>query len=845
MKKLLLLLLVLLCSLRAWTAQRSPEEALSIARTFFMQSSGVATRNVADVQLVAVSGDLLKSASTRGVEGIAFYVYNNAQSAYVIVSGDDRMKSVLGYSDNGGFVTENLPSNIQGWLENYNTAYMELVNGKQEMIEPQLLTRATFPKTVAPMMSGINWDQDTPYKNACPIVDTERSVTGCVATAMAMIMKYYEYPVKGKGAHSYKLKDGQTCSFNYGNTTFRWDKMLPQYVSGAYTAEEADAVAELMYACGVAVEMVYSPNGSGASSRAVAQALIDYFGYNENLGYVSREYFTSTEWMDMIKKELSEGRPVLYNGASIDVGHEFVFDGYDAQDMVHVNWGWGGANNGYFEVTSLNPSSPGIGGGTNLGGGFVFGQGMITGMQPSSESMTYVSRFYLSKLEASKLEVTKEEKFAITITKMFNMTSMLKNGQLALIAEKGGEQLSLGKTAIGDVKSNYGTNSMTLSDVTIPKSLADGTYALYMATKDERETRWSRVRGIVGNETQFTLVVTGEKCVLTPFSGSLKRDEIIGSVESLHNLYGGRRGDFRVLLTNQSTTTELYGQMAVVFITKDEAQNALALVGEDQVLLPPGTVDKELLLSGDLQTYSQALDLSAGDYYICPAIQWGDYWWFMTDAANTVTVNKATGSPTLVAKNIRLENNQLKEGETLKLSADLSLSGIGNVYDEKLMAAIFKVGENSTTNLHYAEVFVEEGKSLNFMMEIDPMVGEGKYTVNLYKPEANGQYNGDKPLAVLSFTVSSITGIEDEVVDKDVVVIYGQPVEDVLRVHTSVAASNISIYNVSGQKVLQQVLSDTTGNEYSVSVGRLTAGYYIVILQSVDGKIYRSKFIKK
>lgn len=302
MKKLLLLLLVLLCSLRAWTAQRSPEEALSIARTFFMQSSGVVTRNVADVQLVAVSGDLLKSASTRGAEGVAFYVYNNAQSAYVIVSGDDRMKSVLGYSDNGGFVTENLPSNLRGWLENYNAAYMELVNGKQEVIEPQLLTRATFPETVDPMMSDINWDQDTPYKNACPIVDTERSVTGCVATAMAMIMKYYEYPVKGKGAHSYKLKDGQTCSFNYGNTTFRWDKMLPQYVSGAYTAEEADAVAELMYACGVAVEMVYSPNGSGASSRAVAQALIDYFGYNENLGYVSREYFTSTEWMDMIKK---------------------------------------------------------------------------------------------------------------------------------------------------------------------------------------------------------------------------------------------------------------------------------------------------------------------------------------------------------------------------------------------------------------------------------------------------------------------------------------------------------------------------------------------------------------
>ena len=117
MKKLLLLSLVLLCSLTAWTAQRSPEEALSIARTFFIQSSEAVTRNTGDIQLVAVSNDLLKSVSTRSVEGTAFYVYNHGQSAYVIVSGDDRMKPVLGYSDRGAFVINNLPPNIQSWLE--------------------------------------------------------------------------------------------------------------------------------------------------------------------------------------------------------------------------------------------------------------------------------------------------------------------------------------------------------------------------------------------------------------------------------------------------------------------------------------------------------------------------------------------------------------------------------------------------------------------------------------------------------------------------------------------------------------------------------------------------------
>lgn len=266
MKKLLLLSLVLLCSLTAWTAQRSPEEALSIARTFFIQSSEAVTRNTGDIQLVAVSNDLLKSVSTRSVEGTAFYVYNHGQSAYVIVSGDDRMKPVLGYSDRGAFVINNLPPNIQSWLESYNAVYTALAGGEQVIKEPRLLTRAVFPETVAPMLGDINWNQDAPYNNACPLVQGSRSMTGCVATAMAMILKYHNFPVKGKGTHSYKTSSGLECSFDYGSTTFSWNEMRSQYVGGNYTTEEANAVAELMHACGVAVDMEYSPSSSGAYS---------------------------------------------------------------------------------------------------------------------------------------------------------------------------------------------------------------------------------------------------------------------------------------------------------------------------------------------------------------------------------------------------------------------------------------------------------------------------------------------------------------------------------------------------------------------------------------------------
>ena len=845
MKRLLLLSLVLLCSLSAWTAQRSPEEALSIARTFFMQSSGAVTRNSGEVQLAAVSTDLLKSASTRSVGGTAFYIYNYAQSAYVIVSGDDRMKPVLGYSDNGSFITENLPVNILGWLELYNAAYAQLGNAEKTVTEPKLLTKTNFPASVSPLLENICWDQSEPYNNTCPLYKGERCVTGCVATAMAMILKYHEYPVKGKGTHSYKTSSGIECSFDYGNTTFDWDNMLPQY-EGNYNTTHANAVAQLMSACGIAVDMEYSPSASGAYSHLVGQALIDYFGYDGNLGLVYRQYFASAEWMNLIKLEINEKRPIYYFGSSDDGGHAFVFDGYDAQDMVHVNWGWSGINNGYFEVSSLNPSSPGIGGGSNLGGGFTQGQAMYLGLQPPSASSRYTSHFSLAKLQTNKKEFSKGESFTLTATEIYNMNLLFKGGSLGLIVEKDGKQSVLWSRELESIETYYGYGRISISNVTIPNDFANGTYAMYLATQDIRESTWSRVRGDYGSETQFTLVVTDDRCTLTPFTGNLMiGEELDGRLEILHNLYSGRRADFRVLLSNSSPTDEFYGDAGVLFATADGNYTIVGLVGATQLELKPGTDNRDISISTDL-VYKRgdvSTEIPVGDYYICPYVQWGGSVYNISGEWIAVTVGRALGSPTLVIDNVRLENSQLQVGEKLKLLADLSLGGTGNVYDGTLRAAIFAVGQGTTSNLHYANVFVEEGRPYDFELEIDPQIGEGSYTINLYKQNLLGGYD-NTPVSRLNFSVGPVTGIEDEIADKDGIIIVRQPVEDILSIHTSHAARMISIYNLSGQQMMMQKEFEDK-KEYSISVKGLAAGYYIVILQSVDGKTYRSKFIKK
>lgn len=843
MRKLLLLSWLLLCSLMVWAAQRSSEDALSIARSFFMQSNSIATRNAADVQLVAVSSDLLNSTSTRSAtNGNAFYIYNNAHSAYVIVSGDDCMKPVLGYSDNGSFITENLPVNILSWLEYYNAVYENIKNGKKVFAEPKLLIRKSFPASISPLLGEINWNQDTPYNNACPMIQGQRSVTGCVATAMAMILKYYEYPAKGTG-HYFYTSNGVQYSFDYGNTTFDWNNMLPQY-SGTYTAEQADAVAQLMLACGVAVDMQYSPYSSGAYSYQVGQALIDYFEYDGNLGLVYRQYFTSAEWMNLIKSEINEKRPIYYFGSSDDGGHAFVFDGYDTQDMVHVNWGWSGMNNGYFEVASLNPDSPGIGGGSNLGGGFTRGQGMYLGIQPPTSSSNFTSHFYMTELEVNKEEIAKGDVFKLTITKIFNMSMACKNSKLAVIAEKEGKQSILGQIALATMINTYeGYNTFSLSNLKIPNDFADGTYSVYVATKDEREATWSRVRGYVGSDAQLILVVAGNKCTLTPFSGNLSREEDIEvSVELVHNLYSGLKGDFKMLVSNKSASDEYYGLVGVALFKADKEPSFVAIVGDVQVEIKPGTVNRELAVAGDLAVTKNYVttNIPAGDYYICPCIDWGGFTYTIGELT-PVTIKEAYGAADLKVSQPRLEKTQLQVGENLKLLADLSLSGNGNVYAGTLTAAIFQYDDRYASSVHYQNVFVEAEQAVNFVMEIPLNMGVGDHTVGLYKPDSNGD-----PTLVryLSFSVGPATGIEDEVTDKDELVVCQQPVDDILNIRTSNAVQMISVYNLSGQQMIQQKEAGDK-KEYSIPVRGLTAGYYIVVLQSADGKVYKSKFMKR
>lgn len=325
----------------------SAEDAMAVAANF--RSNEGMRFAPADVKMSIAYSGLTDS-------GVAYYAVNYGKNeGFALVSGDDRAPEVLGYSTTGEFPAGELPLNVKWWL----AEYARQIDYIREHATGTYNVKAQANRQNIPQLLHVAWDQDAPYNNLCPTVRGGRAVTGCVATAMAQVMKYYNWPVKSEGQCTY---NGRTVTLN---TTFDWDNMLDTYMSGKYTTAQGTAVAQLMFDCGRSVDMEYSSSASGAYTDYIPGAFYRNFGYDKSIAYSIREYYSDTEWDDMMYAELAAGRPIVYGGNTrSQEGHQFIADGYE-NGYYHINWGWSGAYDGYFLLDALDPDGQGIGGGSS------------------------------------------------------------------------------------------------------------------------------------------------------------------------------------------------------------------------------------------------------------------------------------------------------------------------------------------------------------------------------------------------------------------------------------------------------------------------------------------------
>lgn len=310
--------------------------------------------------LSIAQSQLAKRAKTRSAQSVrklaeerCYTVYGSDTKGFVIVSRDDSFTPVIGYSDTK-FDANSLPCGMRWWLETISEQ-MEAKTSASFMESSNSIRRAaSFSPT--PFFCKTEWDQGDPYNFFAPEFNGSHAPTGCVATAMSQIMKFFTYPAQGKGQGYYTIEGNSSRVTENITGVYEWDKMQDKYSNFGLTDDIRIPVARLMKDAGLATHMTYGSNGSGAYSVEAARGFAYNFGYDSlALHCFYRQFFDEEAWMQCIYDELGKGRPILYTGVSGSGGHAFVFDGIDENGKIHVNWGWGGSCNGYYDFADLNP----------------------------------------------------------------------------------------------------------------------------------------------------------------------------------------------------------------------------------------------------------------------------------------------------------------------------------------------------------------------------------------------------------------------------------------------------------------------------------------------------------
>lgn len=489
-KKQTLLLAAALVATVASARNLSPDEALARASSFARTGSN---------PTLVYAGSAVKSTDA------AVYVFNRGtDEGYLVLSAEDSATPVLGFADEGSFDPFRIPDNMRWWLKCYAEQVDWLAKHSSEarpVFSGNVKTAPADREAIAPLCKT-KWDQDAPYYNLCPTINNRRCYTGCVATSISQVMKYHNYPEKGKGTVSVTVNNSN-YSMSLASTTLEWDNMLNVYTSGQYTTTQGNAVATLMKAVGYAVKMSYGTSASGAFSFDIPSALVDNFTYDAGLDYYNRDFYNETEWDEMMYNNLRDCGPIVYGGDSNDGGHSFVCDGY-LNGYYHINWGWGGMSDGFFLLTALDPDSQGIGGASS---GFDYGQDAILGIRkPVAGSKKPMRMGIYGELTAT-VSGTR-----LTLNNAVNVSGNAFTGSIGVRLVN---QSTKAETYVKSSLSISALQSMSYYpswNVTLPSSLASGTYKVYpvyATTTSPTAASWENMSIMSGSAKYATLTKTG------------------------------------------------------------------------------------------------------------------------------------------------------------------------------------------------------------------------------------------------------------------------------------------------------------------------------------------------
>ncbi len=652
MRKLLSFVACLMACQMIMAAPVTKSQALSAA-TAFMKEKGW---NVKQQPRMAP-----RKAKAQAAEKNYVYLFNS-DNGFVIVSGDDQTEPILGYVEGAQFNEDEMPENMKWWIGEYERQIKYLQDHNIQQVQYVLDAPA-----VSPLIES-DWDQDEPYNNSCPTTSSgQKTVTGCLATALAQVMFFHKWPQEATTAiPSYRTQTNRIQMAQLPATTFDWANMKNNYYSS--NATQKAAVAKLMLYCGQANYMDYctaEQGGSGASEVFVPNALVNYFGYNESVQDMYRDCFSVREWDEMIYFELANNRPVFYAGQSTGGGHAFVCDGYDGNGLFHIAWGWG--MNSYLQswcrLSVLNPYTTAAIGASSTEDGFSFGQSAIIGVQ-STEATGEVRPLGVQN-DMSYTEINGN----IIYLAIANMSAVTKSFEVALAIEGENGELQIISTQTNQFQPSYQTWNMDWSTHQLSASMfgGNGTYKLGVYSRVAGTTKWMPAQNNAID--YFVATVNGNKLTL----GKHERLDANLTVESMGfkgSIKKGTVAEFTADVKNAGTD-EYSGEVYLFQSTKQSKGSAVSIAG---AYIEPGTTE----------TLS---------FYFAPTATEDLNIWLCTDENGQNVIGQMTvGATEKDAYTLAIESSSVVT-DPLKISVKIKNSS-PTTYNRPVVATIYRADTN-------------------------------------------------------------------------------------------------------------------------------------------------------
>lgn len=674
-----------------------------------------------------------------------WYAFNRPQGGWVILSADDSAAPVLAYSESGNFDYKRLPEAMKWWLTQYTQEITALrKNATMSSSDEDLVYKAPVAnnrQSISPMLTTA-WDQNDPFNMLCPEIDGKHTPSGCVAASMAQFMKYYNYPSKGTGKLEYTM-NGAKLALDLDTLQLRWEDMLDFYRADA-TEKQKTSVAQLMQACGYAVESIYGEYATNASVYLWLKALVQNFGYAPSSRLVSRIYMNNEDWDSAIYNSLANGNPVLYSGLGSSGGHAFVCDGYSGDGYYHFNWGWAGLSNGYFLLSALNPTALGTGGGA---GGFNIGQIAIVDGKPNFKGSKLTP--HMGLLENTQISYSNVSKnFSLTGGGLMNLSAIGLNARPGFEIECPDGSFIYAGEANAPVDFPV-TFILTTYARKASVTLADGTYRIRPAfgLDEEGAVKWYRADVPVSTTPYWTLTIAGGKGTME--AHDINSDIVVTDFKATTGIYASTQFKVSASIENKGNR-EFMSDLYVVIYRPNGTEAATGTA--NPIDLMPGE-------KGEFEFTSVTSNVSAGEYSIALAMI--DANKMTTDVSQriNVTVLPFQTEVKMQATEFYVDNAQNVNPENITLHVTMTCQKGNYASPIRIWIRPTSVTTGTWGQMLQSEyVYMNEGETKSFTYSFEYPKGEAGVTYTLLSnyviPESQSW------LGSCQFTIASTSGID-------------------------------------------------------------------------------------